>query len=408
MSKNRRTLAFVIPWYSDSIGGGAETACRSLARLLQNSGLDVEILTTCVKDFRSDWSSNFYREGRTIEGLLPVRRFPVRARNTEAFDAVNAKLITGYPITASEESTFLNEMIHSPALYTFIEQNRDRYVFAFIPYMFGTTFSGYLGAPEQSILIPCLHDEPYAGLRVFKDLFTSAAGSIFLSEPERDLAIRMYGPDTRVMGVLGLPIEVDCVANPARFRQQYGIDKFAVYIGRADRGKGADVLLEYFVNYLRDTGDDMRLVFLGAADLHIPDSLASRIYALGFVSEQDKRDCLAAARVLCVPSVMESYSIVLMESWVAGTPAIVNESCAVTTDFCRRSNGGLWYRDYDDFREALNWMNEHPDAAAQLGRNGRIYVREHFSPEVVAHRYLKVLLPLLDMRADGAIGLLDQ
>ncbi|PYM56655.1 MAG: glycosyl transferase family 1, partial [Candidatus Rokuibacteriota bacterium] len=42
---------------------------------------------------------------------------------------------------------------------------RDRYWYAFIPYCFGTTWEGALVAPERSLLVPCLHDEPFAYLR---------------------------------------------------------------------------------------------------------------------------------------------------------------------------------------------------------------------------------------------------
>ena len=44
-------LAFVIPWYGEKITGGAESACRELAKHLAENN-HVEILTTCVKDFQ--------------------------------------------------------------------------------------------------------------------------------------------------------------------------------------------------------------------------------------------------------------------------------------------------------------------------------------------------------------------
>lgn len=56
-------IAFVIPWYGENIPGGAETECRTTAENLQKAGIEVEILTTCVKEFLSDWNANYHKEG---------------------------------------------------------------------------------------------------------------------------------------------------------------------------------------------------------------------------------------------------------------------------------------------------------------------------------------------------------
>jgi len=75
-------LAFVIPWYGENISGGAEFACRELAKHLSISN-NIEILTTCVKDFNSDWNVNYHKPGTEQSGSILVRRFPVRIRNVE-------------------------------------------------------------------------------------------------------------------------------------------------------------------------------------------------------------------------------------------------------------------------------------------------------------------------------------
>ena len=54
-----KKIGFVIPWYSDKVRGGAETELRGIAKHLAASGVELEILTTCVKEFYSDWSVNF-------------------------------------------------------------------------------------------------------------------------------------------------------------------------------------------------------------------------------------------------------------------------------------------------------------------------------------------------------------
>ena len=91
---------FVLPWYGADVTGGAETEARKTVEGLQRlAGVEVEVLTTCVHDFHSDWSINARPEGLEWVDGIPVRRFPVRSRNTRAFDAVNLRLMHGLPLT---------------------------------------------------------------------------------------------------------------------------------------------------------------------------------------------------------------------------------------------------------------------------------------------------------------------
>ena len=99
-------VAFVIPWFGLDIAGGAEAECLNTASHLHKAGVPVEVLTTCIKEFRSDWSVNYHPQGtETLRGI-PVRRFPVAPRDTDAFNQINARLMNGMPITAEEETVF--------------------------------------------------------------------------------------------------------------------------------------------------------------------------------------------------------------------------------------------------------------------------------------------------------------
>ncbi|MGB3907933.1 MAG: hypothetical protein WBL02_05805, partial [Methanomethylovorans sp.] len=53
---------------------------------LHKSGLDVEILTTCVKQFLSDWNTDHFAEGIYKENGITVRRFNVYMKDAEKFD----------------------------------------------------------------------------------------------------------------------------------------------------------------------------------------------------------------------------------------------------------------------------------------------------------------------------------
>jgi glycosyltransferase involved in cell wall biosynthesis len=121
-----------------------------------------------------------------------------------------------------------------------------------------------------------------------------------------------------------------------------------------------------------------------------------RIRALGYVSEDVRRALLTQAHLLVVPSLYESLSIVLLEAWNHGVPALVHGGCKVLVGQVRRSDGGLFYRSQAEFSEALAYLVAHRDVRDALGRQGLAYLeREYRWPTVTA----RVEALLADVRA---------
>lgn len=384
-------IAFVIPWYGD-IPGGAETECRQTAENLQKSGLDVEILTTCVKQFLSDWNTDHFKEGTYKENGITVRRFSVRKRDTKKFDQVNFKLMNDCRISPVEEQIYMENMINSDDLYSYIRDHGNEYDhFFFIPYMFGTTYYGSLIYPEKSILIPCLHDESYAYMHIFKKMFKDIKAVIYNSEPEKELANRIYDIKGHQI-VMGAGMDTDISYNAQRFRDKYDIkNDFLLYAGRRDSGKNVSLLMEYFARYKESYDGNLKLVLIGKGELTVPKEHMHDIIDLGFVPLEDKFDAYAAATLFCMPSTNESFSIVIMEAWLCGTPVLVHADCAVTKDHCIKSNGGLYFSNYDEFEECLKYFLTDPAKRDLIAKNGKEYVIRNYSWETVIRRYEKLL-----------------
>jgi len=388
-------IAFIIPWYGENIPGGAETECRTTAENLQKAGIEVEILTTCVKEFSSDWNTDYYNEGIYLVNHITVRRFSVRKRDIALFDSINYKLMQNQKISIKEEEIFIHEMINSDNLYSYIQKHGPAYdFFLFIPYMFGTTYYGSQIHPEKSILIPCLHDESYAYLSIYKKMFKQAAALIFLSEPEKDVANRLFQPMCRQI-ILGGGIDTAFSFNPERFQKKYKIfEPFILYAGRKESGKNVPLLLDFFRRFKQDTLSELKLVLIGSGNICIPSECREDIIDLGFVSRQDKYDAYAAATVLCQPSINESFSIVIMESWLCGTPVLVHADCAVTKDHCIKSNGGLYFKNYNEFVTCINYSLKNPKKCTIMAKNGKEYVEMNYTWDRIVQRYKQFLLEI--------------
>ena len=396
-------LGFVTPWYGDNIPGGAEAELRGIVKHIMKTDAEVEVLTTCVERFGSDWNKDHHKPGITEEGGVTVRRFKVRKRDSSKFDAVNYKLMKGLHVNDDEAQVFVNEMVNSDDLYEYMAEHKDEYdLFVYIPYMFGTTYNGIKVCPEKSVLIPCLHDESYIYIKPFKELFPKLAGMIFLSDPEKELAEKVYDLTNVDDRTLGAGVNTEFESDAQRFRDKFGIKgKFILYAGRKDSGKGVDVLLKYFAQYKAIHDTSLKLVLIGGGSIDIPKSVKSDVIDLGFVDVQDKYDAYVAAELLCQPSFYESFSIVIMESWLAGRPVIVNGKCEVTRSFASKSNAGLWFTNYPEFEGTVDYILEHETEANIMGTNGRQFVKENFAWDVITDKYTAYFKDLINREGDN-------
>ncbi len=387
-------IAFVTPWYGRDIPGGAEAEARRTAVHLAQAGFDVEVLTTCIRDLYADWGQNYHKPGEEeMDGVL-VRRFPVGKRDKAAFDQINWRLMQNQPVSAADEAVFNREMFHCPELYAFIERHQNEYLFIFIPYMFATTYFGARICPQRSLMIPCLHDEGYARLKIHQQVIPQVRGLLFYAHAEKALAERLFPPaDGQIRTLIGAGVDTNWQGDGTRFRQKYQLGDAALvlYAGRREAGKNTPLLLQYWAHYAAQTTKKVKLVLVGPGDVAMPPEAANTAVDLGFVSAQDKQDAYAAADIFCMPSVHESFSIVIMESWLAGTPVLVHGRCAVTHEHVSQDNGGLYFNNSIEFGKTIDYLLDHPQTAVALGRQGRHYVLENFQWPTIIEKYKQVI-----------------
>ncbi len=384
----------MVPWYGEDIPGGAEAEARRTAQNLAAAGLEVTVLTTCLSGLGSDWDQDHYPPGESREGGVRVIRFPTAPRDGALFNSLNSRVCGGGSLSPAEEQAFFANMVHSPALLAHIAAHPELGPFFFIPYLFTTSVWGPLVHPARSVIIPCLHDEGYARLRSVRRAFEAARAVVFHVPAERDLAASLYDLQKTEPLVLGEGVDSDWSADPERFRAKYGLEgPFILYAGRKDAGKNVPLLSHYFARFLADGlgPAGLKLVMIGNLPAPIPPGAEKDIIDLGFVSKQDKYDAYAAAEVLIQPSVMESFSLVIMESWLAGTPVMVHSGCAVTTEHVVTSRGGLHFGDYPRFAEGLRLLLERPGLRQEMGRAGREYVLANYAWPVVTGRFLELI-----------------
>ncbi len=382
-------LLCVVPRYGENVLGGAEALMRGFAESTAACGVDTHVLTTCATSTVT-WANDL-PAGRTSINGVPVWRYPIDPVHApRRYQQLFYKIMTAQPLDLDEQYAWLDLGPHSPALYAHLQRHGAHYDdILFTPYLFPLVQYAASLFPERSVIWPCLHDEAFARFEATRLMLGQAAGLIFNSEPERELARRKVHVDHPHTVVAGIGVD-DFVGRADRFRQLYNLSEpFILYAGRLEPPKNVPVLLDYFLAYKRSRSTPVKLVLMGEGTTPVPPH--PDIVSIGFKQGQDKFDAYAAATILCQPSIMESFSIVIMESWLAGVPVLVHDDCAVTRYHCEQSNGGLSFGGAAEFAACLDWFLSHPAERAQLGRQGRAYVRRYYTQAAVTQRVLEAL-----------------
>ncbi len=382
-------VAFVVQRCGLEVNGGAETLCLKIAERMSKYW-ETEILTTCALDYTT-WK-NHYSPGVTEVSSVRIRRFRVaQQRNIKAFNRLSEKISPRLKEASlkEQEAWMLAQGPWSPDLIAYIKKhNHDYDAFIFFTYLYATTYFLLPLVTEKAYLAPLAHDEWPIYMSMWDKFFEKPCGFIFNTVEERDFLKARFPKLSLEGAVAGVAVESPKAYSAEGFRRRYNLDEpFVLYIGRIDPSKGCEQLFSYFMELRKQESTSRKLVLLGKPTMPIPQH--PDIIALGFVDEQTKWDALAACDLLVMPSPYESLSIVLLEAWAVGKPVLVNGRCEVLVGQCRRAQGGLWYTNKDEFRVAIEKMDER--VRNQLGVQGNSFVRTNYVWSKIEEKYLRLL-----------------
>jgi len=332
-----------------------------------------------------------------------LRRFPVDTRDRVAFNRANTVLTTMPRISlrsdhnvldAVQTRAFVAENINSRALLAHLREAGSTYdAVIFVPYLYGPTLSGVPLVADRAFLIPCVHDEAYAYIEPVRAVIDAVRGVLFNSVGEEETATAIYGPGllakSRVIGHAVEPVPPPAtpqsVGSFAPHRSRY-----VLYLGRQDSSKNIDFLIEAFRTFReRRVATSLQLVLAGPRSAaHTGDGILD----LGAVSESAKAALLTYARALAQPSVHESFSRAIYESWYARRPVMVHGECRATSRAVEDAGGGWIGTTLEDWVRMFASVDESADEAIDaLGEHGWAAALDNGAWDVVARRTLDAI-----------------
>lgn len=403
-------IVVVSPRAGPEILGGAEAHLALLARLMKDLGHEVEIASTQARS-HSKWANELPPNAQA-EGI-PVRRFPVDPFDQEAHDVYSAQAFFQRP---EHRDAFANEMVrnfaHSTALLAYLHSVSARTdLFLAGPYLHGITVDVARAFPTRCLVMPCLHDEWLARLKIYREMLRNARGIMFNTPQEMAFAahtLRVSHPRGMVVGY-GLDPKT-CVGRKPH--DVAGRNRpYVFYAGRLEANKNLGQLVEGFVAFKRRHPEAaLDLALAGQGPFELPER--EDIVRLGFLERPALLDAYANARLFCLPSLYESFSIVIMESWLNGVPVAVHGGCAVTRAHVERSGGGWVFDNSEELASVLEDTCAMPEEANQKGERGRAYVLEHHTEARVRERLREALAfygtGLIDVARRAAVATKDR
>ncbi len=388
-------IACVVQRYGADIAGGSEAHCREVAEHLA-AAHEVTVLTTTARDYVT-WA-NAMPAGAFRERGVTVMRFPVaRTRRLSHFADLSDRVFDSASSRDDQEAWFRENGPDAPALLEHLRTQGAGYdLVLFWTFRYAPSFFGLPLVADRAVLVPTAEEDAALDLDLLQEFLARPAGFIFLTPEEQAFVGARAGRRLEPATVIGMGLEPAPAVTADVLTPLALPEHFLLYLGRIDRNKGCQTLFDYFEEYAADR-PGAHLVLAGPATLPVPAH--PRIHALGYVTDAVRNALLASADALVVPSPYESLSIVLLEAWNRGVPALVNSHCSVLQGQVRRANGGLHYRTAREFSEGADLLLGSHAMRTALGRQGLAYVEREYRWPTVLGRVETLLGEVVARRA---------
>jgi glycosyltransferase involved in cell wall biosynthesis len=405
---NNRKIAIIVQRFGKEINGGAEVHARMIAEKLKNK-YEVTVLTSRAIDYQT-WEP-VLPEGETVENDIKIIRFDhPRKSNKRAIRLFNKRVLNrawyqkiyrfiGEPkwylklfpetiVTEEDEKFFFD--IQGPTLHklpSYLLENQSKYLcFVFFTYLYYPTAIGMPNVGHKSIFIPTIHDEPPIYLPVFKKIIPTAKWIFFNTITERKFSETLFGLEYNKKETVAVGINPIAYVHDPIIEEKYAkCDSYILYVGRIDKGKGCDRLINYFIKFSNSEETNLKLVMVG--NLYMNRINHPNIIYTGFVSENEKNYLIRSALFLAIPSRFESLALVLLESFALKTPVVINEHCDVLKEHIIQSGGGLSFLNYLQFKEAILFFKKNSDLKILMGNKGYNYALNNYCWESVMNKF---------------------
>jgi len=215
-----------------------------------------------------------------------------------------------------------------------------------------------------------------------------------LSQSETDYFIKNFNIDPQKIILASNGVDEDFLSNsPA-------LDKNNIlFIGSFSSHKRVELLIKSFSDLKSETS----LTLAGQKTLFYPqiektvNSLDPKIKSkINFIFNFDQKNLaklIDNCSVLILPSVQESFGLVIIEAWARQKPVICSDIPALK-ELVKKSDGGLLFQadNQNDLTKQIQFILDTPKKAEQMGKNGFNYVKNNYTWNKVGNKICQKIL----------------
>ena len=406
----------VFPLFGRELTNGSEYYAYQLSRQLAALGVQVDVLTTRARSFRSSSWLSLRWEGPDLPASehtdgLAIFRFPVlsmprplgrllsrlvlrRWRSEAAQPPVGQSPAEQHYRRASARPIAYDLMMMaglgpwSPALLAQLSRAVAGYDVVLVGFMpLALTWQVRRLAERRGtpiVLLPLFHPEDaYHHHRVHYHSFARARA--ILSQTSYSTALfQQLWPMSRPLEIgAGVdPAELsDAAIDGARFRARHGLGDrpLVLFVGRKAASKRYDMAIEA----VRAVPDRRPVLVMIGEDADGRPIDEERVLYLGKLPRAELLDAYDACDLLLHPSEYESFGIVLLEAWMRGKPVIANRACHASAALIADGADGFVCDNAADMAVRIAELLARPDLARALGAAGRRKVLERYTWEAI-------------------------
>lgn len=244
--------------------------------------------------------------------------------------------------------------------------------------------------------------DTFYGKRMVKN-----ASKLIALTPNEAQQYQDIGADPQKIVIIPNAIETslyDLLPIRGKFREKYNIkssDKIILFLGRLNKIKGVDLLIESFALLTNDIKDS-QLVIVGPDDgcldrlneMTTSLEIGHKVLFTGPLYEDDKLEAYVDADVYVLPSRYETFPNTVLEAAMCKTPVIVTERCGIA-EMVKNNMGIVVGYDKESLKNGIHSLltdNKRNDFIEKA----HLFVRERFSQKVVVDEIENLYLDLIE------------
>jgi glycosyltransferase involved in cell wall biosynthesis len=389
-----RILQIVKYYYPAMTFGGPVRCVYNLSKYLAKKGHKVTVYTT---DALSINTNTRIKEKHQLLENVEVFFFPNLTRSyglfisPGIFKALRKNIENFDVIHLHEYRTFQN------LAFYYTNTLKTPYVLT----LHGQLFTIYVGDRLDHVILRNACDSLFG-----KRLLRSASKILALTRLEATKCDQLGIDHVKIVVIPnGIdPKDFSNLPEKGEFRSQYGItqENIILYLGRVNRRKGIDVLINACSDFFRHQRDT-KLVIAGADDGFLNEAkrmvksltLENRVLFTGGLTRRQVLAAYNEATIVVHASTQEGFPIVPLEAGIMGKPIVVSDDPAM--DFVRKGRFGLTvkYGSVTQLKEALEMIFNDPEMARELGARGKKFIKENYGWETIGKRIEDIYYNLL-------------